>query len=198
MTEELWVFGYGSLMWQPGFPHEEAIPARLIGGHRSLCVYSFVHRGTPEKPGLVLGLDAGGSCRGTAFRVQHGHEEATKTYLRAREQVTAVYKEEVRPVRLIRDGVQQVLALTYVVDRAHEQYAGVLPIERQARLVYEASGRSGVNIDYLINTVRHLAEAGVRDPNLCRVANLILRWSAASDSPQEASGSCTASGNRPA
>src|SRR5438309_11601760 len=87
---DLWVFGYGSLMWRPGFEFIEQVPARLIGEHRALCVYSFVHRGTPEKPGLVLGLDRGGACRGVAFRVAEKHRATTVAYLRAREQVTSV------------------------------------------------------------------------------------------------------------
>src|ERR1700719_2193903 len=95
-NEDLWVFGYGSLMWQPGFSYLERIPARLVGAHRALCVYSFVHRGTPERPGLVLGLDRGGTCLGMAFRVAAEHRVATIGYLRAREQVTMVYRETVR------------------------------------------------------------------------------------------------------
>src|SRR3979490_2940413 len=87
---DLWVFGYGSLMWRPGFDFLERVPARLIGEHRALCVYSFVHRGTPEKPGLVLGLDHGGACRGIAFRVAEKQRNDTVAYLRAREQVTGV------------------------------------------------------------------------------------------------------------
>src|ERR1700751_5621686 len=90
---DLWVFGYGSLMWRPGFPFLEQVPARLIGEHRALCVYSFVHRGTPEKPGLVLGLDRGGACRGVAFRVPGAARSDTLTYPRRREQVTSVYRE---------------------------------------------------------------------------------------------------------
>ena len=87
---DLWVFGYGSLMWRPGFDFVEQVPARLIGEHRALCVYSFDHRGTPEKPGLVLGLDRGGACRGIAFRVAAQHRAATIDYLREREQTTGV------------------------------------------------------------------------------------------------------------
>src|SRR3954454_21993452 len=97
---DLWVFGYGSLMWRPGFEFIEQVPARLIGEHRALCVYSFVHRGTPERPGLVLGLDRGGACRGVAFRVPQKHRLATVAYLRAREQVTSVYREVMRSVWL--------------------------------------------------------------------------------------------------
>src|SRR5690349_2563312 len=85
---DLWVFGYGSLIWKPGFEFVEQRPARLIGEHRSLCIYSMVHRGTPEKPGLVLGLDRGGACQGVAFRVARKQRDATVAYLREREQVT--------------------------------------------------------------------------------------------------------------
>src|ERR1700750_1382885 len=97
---DLWVFGYGSLMWRPGFEFIEQVPARLIGEHRALCVYSFVHRGTPEKPGLVLGLDRGGACRGIAFRVAEENRSSTVEYLRAREQTTNVYREVTRSVWL--------------------------------------------------------------------------------------------------
>src|SRR4029453_16424516 len=98
---ELWVFGYGSLMWQPGFAFTERVPAALIGAHRSLCIYSFHHRGTEHHPGLVLGLDEGGACRGVAFRVAADKEDATLAYLREREQVTDVYVEAIRPVSLL-------------------------------------------------------------------------------------------------
>src|SRR4029077_16535572 len=116
---ELWVFGYGSLMWRPGFPFAEAQPAVLKGAHRALCVYSILDRGPTAEPGLLLGLDHGGACRGVAFRVTAGAEEETVAYLREREQVTDVYVEAVRPIRLL-DGSRRVLkALTYLVDRNH-------------------------------------------------------------------------------
>ena len=118
------MFGYGSLMWRPGFEYIERVRARLIGEHRALCVYSFVHRGTPEKPGLVLGLDRGGACRGIAFRVAAQDSAATIAYLREREQVTSVYREVMRSVWLENDARQRVSALAYVVDRGHVQYAG--------------------------------------------------------------------------
>ncbi|HEU4805458.1 MAG TPA: gamma-glutamylcyclotransferase, partial [Nitrobacter sp.] len=120
--DDLWVFAYGSLMWRPGFDFTEQIPARLIGEHRALCVYSFDHRGTPEKPGLVLGLDRGGACRGIAFRIAAGRREATIAYLREREQTTHVYREVMRSVWLDDDARQRVGAMAYVVDRGHVQY----------------------------------------------------------------------------
>ena len=123
---DLWVFGYGSLMWRPGFDHIEKVPARLIGEHRALCVYSFDHRGTPEKPGLVLGLDRGGACRGIAFRVAEKNRADVVAKSRAREQVTSVYREVMRSVWLENEARERVSALAYVVDRGHVQYAGRL------------------------------------------------------------------------
>src|SRR5690606_31673486 len=92
---DFWVFGYGSLMWNPGFPYQESVQAQIFGYRRSLCIHSHVHRGTPENPGLVLGLDRGGSCRGIAFRVSHEDRHEVLAYLRERELVTHVYKEKV-------------------------------------------------------------------------------------------------------
>ena len=114
-AQDLWVFGYGSLMWRPGFDFVEQVPARLIGAHRALCVYSFDHRGTPEKPGLVLGLDRGGACRGIAFRVAGDRRDATIAYLRAREQTTNVYHEVMRSVWLKDDPRNSIMALTLIL-----------------------------------------------------------------------------------
>jgi cation transport protein ChaC len=163
---DFWVFGYGSLMWRPGFAHRERVPAVLTGAHRSLCIYSWVHRGTRERPGLVLGLDHGGSCHGVAFRVDGGSRDEVMAYLRKRELVTAVYREAVRPVRLLGRGTGTVPAIAYVADRAHVQYAGRLP--RQALLdhVRHARGRAGDNATYVRNTAGHLAELGIRDATL--------------------------------
>src|SRR5436189_2503818 len=116
---DLWVFGYGSLMWRPGFEYIEQVPARLIGEHRALCVYSFVHRGTPEKPGLVLGLDRGGACRGVAYRVAAPLRDKTVAYLREREQATSVYLETYRQVEIIAEPQRRVRALVFCVDRGH-------------------------------------------------------------------------------
>jgi glutathione-specific gamma-glutamylcyclotransferase len=164
MTEDLWVFGYGSLMWRPGFAFTEHGLARVRGYHRALCVYSHVHRGTPEQPGLVLGLDRGGSCRGIVFRVSAEHRDATIAYLRAREQVTSVYKETYLNTQL--DDGRSVTALSYIVDRNHIQYAGELAREDVARFVAQGQGVSGANPDYVRATQAHLAELGIADPIL--------------------------------
>jgi cation transport protein ChaC len=170
---DLWVFGYGSLMWRPGFDFVEQVPARLIGEHRALCVYSFVHRGTPEKPGLVLGLDRGGACRGIAFRVAEENRAATVANLRAREQVTSVYREVMRSVWLENDARQRVSALTYVVDRGHVQYAGRLSLHEQLSHVRQSHGQSGANRDYVTSTVKAIEAQGFRDTQLHRLAMML-------------------------
>jgi cation transport protein ChaC len=167
---ELWVFGYGSLMWRPGFPFEAQAPGLLKGAHRALCVYSIFYRGTREQPGLVLGLDHGGACRGVVFRVQQGAEDETVAYLREREQITAVYRETHRPVRLLDGSGRSVRALTYLADPNHEQYAGRLTLEEQLRIVRTRKGETGTNAEYVLNTVRHLEEEGVHDAVLARLA----------------------------
>ena len=169
-TGDLWVFGYCSLMWRPGFAAIERVPARLIGLHRALCVFSFVHRGTPEKPGLVLGLDRGGKCRGIAFRVAAAKRDKTIAYLRGREQVTSVYLETMRRIELEDETRRQVQALTYVVDRGHVQYAGRLSVAESVHYVRQGHGRSGNNRDYVIETVRALEALGYRETDLHLIA----------------------------
>jgi cation transport protein ChaC len=166
--DDLWVFGYGSLIWRPGFPFVESVAARLHGYHRSLCVFSHVHRGTPERPGLVLGLDRGGVCRGVAFRVDKAHAAETVSYLRAREQVTAVYLERYKPILL--EGGRCVEALFYVADRQHLQYAGRLAPERLLEMVRAGKGVSGENPDYVLRTHEHLRKMGIFDPVLADLA----------------------------
>ncbi|WP_210493448.1 gamma-glutamylcyclotransferase [Microvirga antarctica] len=168
---DLWVFGYGSLMWRPGFPFVEQSHAHLFGYHRALCIRSHVHRGTPERPGLVLGLDRGGRCHGVAFRVPDGEVEATIRYLREREQATAVYLERHLPVRLP-DG-RTVPALAYVADRKHPQYAGRLAFEDVVQIVRGGRGISGENPDYVRSTYEHLLGMGVVDPLLRQVTEAI-------------------------
>lgn len=171
--DDLWVFGYGSLMWRPGFDFLEQKPARLIGEHRALCVYSFDHRGTPEKPGLVLGLDRGGACRGIAFRIAAKQRDDTVKYLRSREQTTHVYREVMRSVWLENAARERVSALTYVVDRGHVQYAGRLSLAEQLRYVRQGHGRSGNNRDYVLSTVKSIEAQGFRDSQLHQLALLL-------------------------
>ena len=168
---DLWVFGYGSLMWKPGFPFVERAKGVAIGYRRGFCIYSTHHRGTAERPGLVLGLDRGGTCHGVAYRVASSQRSDVLCYLRAREQINGVYREVLMPVDLDGPG-GEILAVGYVVERAHPSYAGELPLPLQARMIREATGLSGPNIDYLVNTVCHLDELGLAEPRLDRVLTL--------------------------
>ena len=159
--DDFWVFGYGSLIWRPGFDYVERAKARLGGYHRSLCIHSHVHRGTPERPGLVFGLDRGGSCVGMAFRVDGSLRDETLAYLRERELVTNVYREMVLPVRV--EGDRRVTAVTYVVDRGHSQYAGRIDAANAARIVSAGHGQSGPNVDYVKSAYEHIAAMGLKD-----------------------------------
>jgi cation transport protein ChaC len=167
MTEPLWVFGYGSLLWHPGFPVAETRVARLHGWHRSFCMSSIHHRGTEENPGLVLALDAaeGAFCDGLALRVAGGHEEATLAYLRERELISSAYLEMRLPVSF-HDGVRLDGVLTFVIDRGHRQYCGALSLAEQARIIARSTGGRGPNDEYLYNTAAHLAELGIGDADL--------------------------------
>lgn len=161
---DFWVFGYGSLIWRPGFEALERQKARVFGLHRSLCVYSWVHRGTRERPGLVFGLDRGGSCHGLAYKVAGKNREAVVSYLREREMVTNVYREH--DCLLALNSGEKVRALTYVIDRSHPQYAGKLDLERQVEIIVGARGQSGENPDYVLSTAQHLETHGIRDRRL--------------------------------
>lgn len=168
--EPLWVFGYGSLMWNPGFPYDIAAPALLTGYHRRFCVYSYHYRGTPEQPGLVLGLDRGGSCRGLAFRVAPDDVKPALAYLWDREMISYVYRPAWLPVRIKGERVQ---ACTFVADRAHEQYCRLTGLEAMAGVIGKGHGRNGPNCDYLFNTVQHLDELGIRETPLHRLADMV-------------------------
>ena len=162
-TGDIWVFGYGSLMWNPGFPHLEARPARLHGYHRAFCLYSYHYRGSEARPGLVLGLDRGGSCRGRAFRVAAQEAEAAMAYLVDRE----MFGHEEDVYRLVWPQIavddRRVPAACFVTKRAHPHYAGKLPPERIAALIRQGVGRGGSNVDYLRNTIQHLDDLGIKD-----------------------------------
>jgi len=164
--QDFWVFGYGSLMWHPGFPHVEVRLARLRGLHRRFCVFSHVYRGTPKVPGLVLGLDRGGSCRGLAFRVPYGEGEEVLDYLYEREMITGVYRPSWREAQTDHGPVS---AITFVVDRAHRQYAGGLPHDQTVDLILQGHGSRGPCFEYLENTVHHLQALGLRDRALERL-----------------------------
>jgi cation transport protein ChaC len=168
---DMWVFGYGSLMWKPGFPFVERQAAVARGVHRRLCVYSTRYRGTPEQPGLVLGLVRGGSCQGIAFRVHARDVPATRAYLKDREQVTMVYHEVFRPVRLS-DG-RRIAALCYVVDETHRQFAGRLDREALLAFVRQGSGQMGSCRDYVANTVGELRRLGYDDRELSWLVRML-------------------------
>ena len=171
MHAPLWVFGYGSLIWNPGFPVAERRIARLNDWHRSFCMRSIHHRGTVDQPGLVLALDqaAGAHCTGVAFRVDTGHEAATLFALRERELISSAYLEKVLPVATD-DG--QIEALAYVIDPDHVQYCQ-LDREEQALIIAQAAGGRGPNRDYLWSTTAHLAELGIADPDLDWLASRV-------------------------
>ena len=166
-TGDLWIFAYGSLMWRPDFDYEERVRARLFGFHRALCIYSHHHRGTADRPGLVLGLDRGGSCVGLCFRIAAPARAATLDAVRRRELISGVYAEIAAPVRLA-DG-RRLAAVAYVARRDHEQYAGALDVADLARLVAQGHGTGGANTDYIRNTQSHLLAMGIHDDRLAAV-----------------------------
>ncbi|WP_316356975.1 gamma-glutamylcyclotransferase [Devosia sp.] len=175
-TATHWVFGYGSLIWNPGFPHVSAQQGLLRGAHRSLSIVSHHHRGTVEQPGLVFGLTRGGACRGMVFEVADAQWPDVYAYLQEREQVTSVYRDVMRPVRLA-DG-RAIKALAFLVDERHEQFAGHLSLEQQLAMVRSGVGISGRNVDYVLNTYKYLRELGIRDRQLMALADLLAKEAA--------------------
>ncbi len=169
----MWVFGYGSLLWNPGFDVAEKRIATLSGYARSFCMSSIHHRGTVDRPGLVLALDAvvGARCRGMAMRVAPGKEQGTLAYLRERELISSAYLEKDLTVAF--DDGSRVSAVTYVIDPHHVQYCGDIPLEEQAQIIAGAIGDRGPNTEYLFNTTRHLQEIGLHDPDLDWLASRV-------------------------
>jgi glutathione-specific gamma-glutamylcyclotransferase len=165
LDQTLWVFGYGSLIWNPEFPVADRRIARATGWHRSFCMRSIHHRGTVSDPGLVLALDRleGAVCDGVAFAVTKGQEAATLALLRERELISSAYLETTLRLETDQGPVD---ALAYVIDPAHEQYCGGLALEEQARIIARATGGRGPNRDYLWATAQHLAALGIADPDL--------------------------------
>lgn len=163
---DIWVFGYGSLMWDPKFPYLDVLPARLRGYHRSLCIYSRVHRGTLERPGIVVGLDSGGSCHGYAFRVEGVSAPAILGYLDERELVGYAYRRVCMRTDIPGGSVK---AWTYVADHKHSQYAGKLSHREAINLVLQGAGMSGTSLEYLENMVGMLKQHGIVDKPLLRI-----------------------------
>jgi cation transport protein ChaC len=164
---DLWVFGYGSLWGSPGFRYTERSAGRLCGYHRALCILSHRYRGTPERPGLVMGLCRGGSCWGMAFRVPAARARRVLGALWHREMRNRVYHPRLVPVAIGRG--RHVRALAFVADPGHGQFVRELDLHGRARLVAQGIGERGPCMDYIRNTIRHMAELGVRDPHLERV-----------------------------
>ncbi|MDZ4843488.1 MAG: gamma-glutamylcyclotransferase [Hyphomicrobium aestuarii] len=189
---DLWVFAYGSLMWRPGFAYAEQRRATLTGYRRCFCIYSVHHRGSHKRPGLVLGLDRGGSCHGVVYRIEAGAARGVLAYLQAREQINGVYRQAQVVVDVEHGDVEQggfetscglaragsvaaslrIDAVAFIAEPAHPSYAGRLPIAIQARLIRAAAGLSGPNLDYLASTLCHLADLGIQERELLRVAAL--------------------------
>jgi cation transport protein ChaC len=182
---DLWVFAYGSLMWRPGFAYAGQRRATLTGYRRCFCIYSVHHRGSHKRPGLVLGLDRGGSCHGVVYRIDAGEARGVLAYLQAREQINGVYRQAQVVVDVEHSGFdsgssgagtvaapQRIDAVAFIAEPAHPSYAGRLPIAVQARLIRSAAGFSGPNLDYLASTLCHLADLGIQERELLRVATL--------------------------
>lgn len=175
---DFWVFGYGSLMWKPGFDFVERRLARLDGFRRAFCLWSWHYRGTRDVPGLVLGLDWAphSACTGIALRVSPSQDREVRDYLARRELVSYAYFETLYPVTLLDDDTGQERRcepVCYIVDRQHEQYAGGLDLDHQAAIIRAAAGSAGPNADYLANTLAHLRQMGIEDPELEELGRLV-------------------------
>lgn len=177
--QDLWVFGYGSLMWRPGFAYAERAAATIAGYHRAFCIASTVHRGNRERPGLVLGLDRGGACTGIAYRVAAADVAEALAYLRERELVYGVYRETLVSAELAHGAsTGRARALAYTVERCHPSYTGRLPLAAQVAIMRGARGQSGANLDYLINTVHHLRDLGIRERSIEQLMALAAGYAA--------------------
>lgn len=169
---DIWIFAYGSLMWHPNFAYAEKRAAHLHGYHRALCIYSWEYRGTRQQPGLVFGLDRGGSCRGIAFRVLEKDADAVIAYLDEREMITGVYRPSWQSIDLVGDdhlAKTKAKAYIFIADTTHQQYAGKLSDAETVKLIRQGNGKAGPCIDYLQNTLDHLLELGINDRSLARI-----------------------------
>jgi glutathione-specific gamma-glutamylcyclotransferase len=168
---DLWVFAYGSLMWNPDFEHEEARTAQISGYHRAMCILSYHWRGTEEKPGLVMGLDRGGSCRGRAFRVAAAKVPGVMAQIYRREMPTGVYQPRFLPVTL--DDGRKALAWAFIARRDHPQYQPPAAPEHLAALIRQGHGNAGPCRDYLANTIAQLELLGLGGEGLKRLLALV-------------------------
>ena len=168
-----WVFGYGSLIWNPGFTFTDRRRATLSGWRRAFCMSSIVYRGTPDRPGLVLALDQDedAACHGVAYRVAGTEADATLAYLRERELVSYAYRETRLPLTL--EGDEIVEAVAFVVKRDHAQYRGGLSLAEQADVIATAIGPRGPNAEYLANTIAGLDALGLPDADLARLSEMV-------------------------
>lgn len=168
--EDVWVFGYGSLIWNPAFYYQEKRSAHVYGFHRRFAFWTTTGRGTPESPGLMLALEPGGSCRGVAFRIRRADASTELRSVFMREMVTGAYFP--RLVSATAEG-QSIKAISFIANPQHPNYVGYLPLDVVADNIWTACGWLGHCRDYLINTVQHLEEWGIRDRNLCHVLKLV-------------------------
>jgi cation transport protein ChaC len=168
---DVWLFGYGSLIWNPIIRYEERCMARVHGFHRRFCLWSHVNRGSMQKPGLVLGLDAGGSCHGVAFRIAARHAAEELRLLWRREMVLGSYCPRWVPIDA---GGSAMRAITFVVNRRHPSYAGKLPFETVIRTLVSTRGYLGTSAEYLLETVKGLVEHGVHDAYLMELRKRVL------------------------
>ena len=169
---DLWVFAYASLMWRPDFPHTEVHDALLRGYSRQLCIYSHQYRGTPECPGLVFGLDRGGSCRGRALKVASRDVDEVVAYLYEREMINKVYHPRMVVTEI---GNKRDWSLAFIADRGHRQYAGKLEADEAVKLIRQGHGLGGPCMEYLVNTAEHLRELGIHDSHLEHLLSLATK-----------------------
>jgi cation transport protein ChaC len=168
--EDLWIFGYGSLIWKPDFEYAERRPARVNGWHRALKMWSRVNRGTPECPGLVFGLLSGGSCQGVVFRIPKAEGAQVLTVLWAREMLMGVYDPRWLPCRTPHGTVN---ALAFTLSRKSPNHTGVLTEEQYRRIFSDACGRYGTTLDYAARTLEELRRHNIRDRHLERLLKLV-------------------------
>ena len=173
---DVWVFGYGSLMWNPAFHHVEARPGRVHGYHRRFVFWSRMGRGSPDRPGMMLGLARGGSCNGIALRVAAGAADTELRIVFAREMVSTAY--DARWVK-VETASGPVRAIAFVANLGHVFYAGRVPLEEAARHIAFAEGELGSSREYLYNTVSHLNELGIGDSGMRTLLTLVKRYRAA-------------------